>query len=331
MPATISALMKRLPTERDLSWLRSSLQVAAMLELATLPPYLVAYWSIKDAKSPAARAIRPIIMEEMLHLGLVCNLLSAIGGAPVLTDPTVLPKYPDALPGGVIPGLELSLRGFSRDAIADFMKVEYPADGPVALFHDKSYPTIGAFYDAISAALIAKAPELKVNTQQSGSLGLTHLTTLDEALAALALIKRQGEGSASSPVDTGLNDLAHYYRFAELFHQHRIVLDDTTGDWSYTGEIVQMPDVWPVGVVPAGGYAQQDVTPAVWALLSEFDREYTAMLRQLSDAWRTGDPDFLGQAESTMSIGLTGPAEDLVKIQIPNQLVNYAPCFRFIA
>lgn len=302
-----------------------------MLELATLPPYLVAYWSIKDAASPAARAIRPILMEEMLHLGLVCNLLSGLGGVPVLDDPAVLPSYPGALPGGVIPGLEMSLRGFSREVIADFMKVEYPADGPVALFHDKSYPTIGAFYDAISNGLIAEAPELKVNNQQSGSLGLKHLTTLDEALAAIALIKRQGEGSASSPVDTGLNDLAHYYRFAELFHQRRIVLDGATGKWSYTGAIVQMPDVWPVGLVPPGGYAEQDVTPAVWALLNEFDREYTAMLRQLSDAWRTGDSDFLDQAESTMSIGLTGPAMDLVKIQIPNQQVNYAPCFRFLA
>ncbi|MBE9211043.1 hypothetical protein IQ244_32075 [Nostoc sp. LEGE 06077] len=84
-----------------MDWLKSSLNAAIELELATLPPYLCAWWSIKDLGASAAGLIRSILMEEMLHMGLVANMLTTIGGTPRIS--TVLPSYPSPLPGGVIP------------------------------------------------------------------------------------------------------------------------------------------------------------------------------------------------------------------------------------
>lgn len=68
-------------SRRD-DWLRAALQVAVALELSTIPPYLCGWWSIRDRGSEAARLIRRIVGDEMFHLGVVCNLLVAVGGRP---------------------------------------------------------------------------------------------------------------------------------------------------------------------------------------------------------------------------------------------------------
>src|SRR5262245_10440365 len=111
-------------TRHDLDWLRRSLQAAIELEFATIPPYLTAYWSIKDRRNPAAASIREVCLEEMLHLAICCNLLTAIGGSPALNTPAVVPSYPGPLPGGVHPGLVVRLEGLSKEVAKSFMEVE---------------------------------------------------------------------------------------------------------------------------------------------------------------------------------------------------------------
>src|SRR3954447_18309533 len=49
---TIIDLMRVSPADHDLEWLKSSLQAAVELEMATIPPYLCAMWSIKDPADP---------------------------------------------------------------------------------------------------------------------------------------------------------------------------------------------------------------------------------------------------------------------------------------
>ena len=66
----------------DISWLHDALQTAVQLELSTLPPYLIARWSIRSPGDPVAQTIKQIAREEMLHMGLACNMLTAIGGSP---------------------------------------------------------------------------------------------------------------------------------------------------------------------------------------------------------------------------------------------------------
>ena len=73
--ATVAALLAE--PAHDLEWLRNALQVAIQLELATLPPYLTARWTIKSGADPVARSIYDIRQEEMFHFGLACNLLAA--------------------------------------------------------------------------------------------------------------------------------------------------------------------------------------------------------------------------------------------------------------
>ena len=89
----------------------------------------------------------------MRHFGLVCNLLVAIDGTPVLATPEVVPGYPGGLPGGVCPGLEIVLRRLSKDQAKVFMDIEYPQGGPIAIrAMAETFDSIGEFYAAILAA-----------------------------------------------------------------------------------------------------------------------------------------------------------------------------------
>ena len=328
-PQQIVELMRVPAANHDLGWLRQSLQAAIALEFATIPPYLTAYWSIKNPLDPSAASIREICIEEMLHLGVCCNLLTAVGGAPVLNTPDVVPRYPGPLPGGVHPGLEVWLEGLSADVAKLFMDIEYPEGGPVARQREREeFATIGAFYAAIDAALVSVAPSMHVERQLEHAQmpNLRVMSSLDEAREALALIRRQGEGSTASPEEAA-GDLAHYYRFGEIHHGKKFRKHPITGHWDFDGDVVPLPDVWPVARVPAGGYTREQVAPQVWTLLERFDRGFAAMMDQLHLAWTTPAPELLDAAVGRM-FGLRRPSVDLMKMPIPGTSGTYAPCFR---
>src|SRR4051812_1167970 len=81
--------------------LRRHLQWAIELEHATIPPYLCALYSLDPARNPeAAQVVGTVLAEEMIHLALAANLLNAVGGAPRLDTPDLLPPYPHPLPHG---------------------------------------------------------------------------------------------------------------------------------------------------------------------------------------------------------------------------------------
>jgi hypothetical protein len=64
--------------------------------------------------------IREILLDEMSHVGLVGNMLSAIGDTPKLCDEQGkerVPKYPCKLPGNVRPGLVVRLTGLTRGSL----------------------------------------------------------------------------------------------------------------------------------------------------------------------------------------------------------------------
>ncbi|HET9197276.1 MAG TPA: ferritin-like protein [Solirubrobacterales bacterium] len=115
---------------RDVESLRQVLQLAIQLEHATIPPYLCALFSIlPGANVEVADLIRSVVMEEMFHMVLVCNLLNAVGGQPRIGAPGFVPRYPGHLPAGVRPDLNVTLRKCSKEHIRDvFMAIELPAD-----------------------------------------------------------------------------------------------------------------------------------------------------------------------------------------------------------
>ena len=94
---------------------------------------------------PIIRRIKDVVLEEMLHLGIACNLLNALdGGMPNISGS--VPTYPRwGLPGGVHPGLACGSALFSKAVVADtFMKIEEPESGPIVWYRGESFPTIGA-------------------------------------------------------------------------------------------------------------------------------------------------------------------------------------------
>ena len=101
------------PAIRTVADLHYYLRVAMQLEHATIPPYLVALYSIKPGSNiDATNVIRAVVVEEMLHLTMAANLLNAVGGTPDLTYTGFVPTYPAYLPDGE-DDFEVGLAAFS--------------------------------------------------------------------------------------------------------------------------------------------------------------------------------------------------------------------------
>jgi hypothetical protein len=103
------------------------LKVAMQLEHATIPPYLIALYSIKPNTNLAATdIIRTVVVEEMLHLTLASNLLNAVGGEPDLSSQGFVARYPAHLPDGE-EDFEVNRAAFSLETLEIFLKIERPA------------------------------------------------------------------------------------------------------------------------------------------------------------------------------------------------------------
>ena len=124
--------------------LKRSVRAAIALELATVPPYLTAMWSIKTDPSFVASTIYGVVVEEMSHMGLACNMLAGLGESPALTTASYVPTYPGPLPGDVNPALEITLRRLTPEQLKTFMDIEYPEGGPITLKAGRSFGTIGS-------------------------------------------------------------------------------------------------------------------------------------------------------------------------------------------
>jgi hypothetical protein len=262
----------------------------------------------------------------MLHMGFACNMLSALGRAPQIASATVAPTYPGPLPGGI-----------------KFMTIEYPENGPIAMFWSagQRYATIAEFYAAVSAVFDDPSVTLPnpFDTQKQlteGILGLTIIHSKEEAKDAIALITHQGEGTKQSPFEGGGpagsdDDLAHYYKFAELFHQHKIRKNPDPQaplPYDFKGDPIAVPgvnDIYPMADVPPGGFTQS----------FPFDTQYSQLLKQLQDAWREGHGDKsstnLADAINNGMPNLTTAARALLsqKLPAPGGVGIVGPSFQF--
>lgn len=309
---------------RGVDWLREALQVAVALELATIPPYLCGWWSVGDRTSHVARLVRRIIGDEMYHMGVVCNLLVAVGGRPRITDAAL--AYPGPLPGGVRDGVNVYLSGLNRPFVHDVMMAIEAPEAPLARGLNSS-PSIGHFYDDLMSAFRSTAPELSARGQLSQHIGsdvLEPVTDLDGVERAIETIKEQGEGTTSSPEDAFGDDYpAHYYAFGEIYHGRQLRREHD--GWRFTGAPVPFPDARPMGRVPAGGWP--DPSKRVQGLLDRFDTAYAKVLSTLEAAWADGDARTLRSAVRTMG-GLEAPALELMEIPVPGAPGTYGPQFR---
>jgi len=312
---TIQRLMQQAPATHDVAWLQSALQAAIQLELATLPPYLSAMFSIADQTSAPFTLINDIVFNEMTHFGLACNLLAATGGQPTIVAGYRKTVYPGPLPGGVKPKCDnsffpcdpdfevvlgfMDLKSFAKMA----MQIEYPED-PVplhaALALGETFPSIGEFYKAVEDAFTSNTAQLPYTTTKQLTkprMDITLVDNLANAVKAIELIRGEGEGSSKNPFFNG--KLSHFYAFGELFHGATYVFDPATqtGDW--TGTAIPAVTIAPMTPIPLGGYPNPPA-PAV-AALSTCDQNFTDMLTELDAAWATGSTASLGAAIGSMS------------------------------
>lgn len=325
--------------KRKHDWLKRSLRAAIKLEFFTIPPYLTAFWSI-GTSSRVADTIKEVVLEEMLHMGLACNMLVGLGEAPTFTTPKSVPIYPRPLPGDVNPDLNISLRRLTPSQLKVFMDIEYPEGGPITAEAARSFDTIGEFYAALLQAFETVNPTLDVKKQRDVMFQpyfhLFAVANLCDVRKAIDLIRRQGEGSRCSPEETP-GHLAHFYQFREVYVGAEYVQHPTTKQWSHSGRPVLMPEVWPMADIPEGGYKKADVPyPEVWQKIQEFDTTYTAMLRQLEEVWR--DPqthfgDYKDNDPLLAMLDLGTIAQWLMKNeqqQRPDRRGTYGPCFRIV-
>ncbi|MFD9130373.1 ferritin-like protein [Kitasatospora sp. NPDC059571] len=308
---------------RDVPWIRDALQTALELELATLPPYLCAWWSIRDRSDPAARLIQGIVYDEMFHMALVCNLLVAVGGRPSIVDGVM--SYPGPLPGGVREDLTVRLAGLGHDFVRDVMMgIELP-EAPVARVAGP--PSIGSFYDGLAAAFEEAAPELAADGQLRQRIGPNMLEPVarpSDVARVIETVKEQGEGTSTSPeCSLGREMLGHYYAFGEIYHER--MLERVDGVWEYSGDPLPFPDVRPMGVVPADGWPSPE--RRVRRLLHQCDALFTTVLRELEAAWDGGGHRALGRAVAAMR-SMEKPATALMDIPVPGTDRTYGPQFR---
>ncbi len=294
--------------------LRYYLQKAVELEHSTIPPYLTAMFSLKPGVNHTiATLIHSIVVEEMLHMTIAANILIAIGGRPEINKRGFIPEYPGPLPmniGDLIVGIE----AFSIPLVQNtFMAIEEPED-PIhiqppptfAAAAQPSYATIGQFYDAIEKKILdlgsdifvtKTAPPQVVNHHWFPPSKLFPITGPEIACAAIEIIKTEGEGTSTSPFQSG-HDPAHYYKFGEIVNGRRIVRTPN-GGYAYAGEAVLFDPagVWPLK--PNCKIDQFKKGTQARTRIERFAYSYSTLLNSLHDTFN-GHPERINAAISMM-------------------------------
>ena len=259
--------------------LQAALQTAMQLEFSTIPPYLCGQWSINSDPGGVGDMIQGIVVQEMYHFALAGNMLTAIGGMPDIANAAFIPGYPtNVLPGGIAQKLAVDLQPLTPDQVQVFMQIEYPEFTPVAFTLKAGPATIGAFYDTIAAGFTAVNPTINPNAFAVKAGEATPIKSVADALAAIALIKAEGEGTEGSPDQPvqGQKGFAHYYLFKEIYTQKTLV-QDASGKWGFSGAAIPFPTYY--------DFKQSTVTPNPSL---EFNQAVTKLLTGIQACWTSG-------------------------------------------
>jgi len=226
---------------------------AAQVEHLIMCQYLYASFSLKAGPEDGLTAERAaavacwrevltgIAVEEMLHLALVFNVMTAIGAAPPLSRPN-FPRRSDDLPGGV----QFRLLPFGTDSLTHFLYLERPegmerldAEGFVpaipprepiepgeVISRAQDFGTVGHLYRGIEQGLAALSGRfgergLFVGPRRAQATPelfrwpqLVAVHDLVSATAAINEIIEQGEGAR------GDWRPAHYGRFLGIWEEY---------------------------------------------------------------------------------------------------------------
>ena len=227
---------------------------AAELEHGIMCQYLFAAFSMKQGEDEGLttgelaavtrwrKQISHVATQEMLHLALVQNLLSAIGAAPHMVRPN-LPHQAGHYPAGV----QLALLPFGERALRHFMFLERPegmdlsdAEGIAAVGRaiphknerdivptGQDFATVGHLYRSIEAGfahladkygerwLFVGPPRAQATEEHFRWPELVAVTDLASAQRAIDTILEQGEG----PRGNWRN--AHFGQFVEILDEYQ--------------------------------------------------------------------------------------------------------------
>lgn len=273
--------------------LQDSLQTAMQLEFSTIPPYLCAQWSINNDPNQVTDMIGDIVVQEMYHFALAGNMLTAIGGVPSIANAAFIPSYPtNVLPGEIPQKLAVDLKPLTPEQVQVFMQIEYPEFPPVALAVGPA--TIGVFYDTIAEGFTTVNPAVNPNAFAVNSGEAKPIKSLADALAAISLIKGEGEGTMGSPdqPSAGNKTFAHYYVFKEIFTQKTLV-QDVAGHWSFTGPAIQFPTSF--------NFQQSTATPSPSLA---FNQAVSQLLIDLQACWTSGAKPNIGAMFNLQTLGI---------------------------
>jgi hypothetical protein len=286
---------------------RGALAQAVQLEHATIPAYLYSLYSLKPGTNDhIAELVASVVIEEMSHMALACNILNALGGTPALDDPAFLPRYPGPLPRSVEAGLHVTLEPFSIAHVEKvFMKIEepeHPLHFPVAAAAGDTI-TIGEFYAGIRSSIEALGdsaftgdPSRQV-THGFPSSDLIAVSDVASASQAIGIIVEQGEGTTTSPLDAAGDEYAHYYRFEEIVNGREL---QPAGDsYAFTGPAIPFDPagVWPLPANPKA--STYDPGSAARHACDTFNYTYSGLLGTLQIVF-DGSPGLLGAAIGQM-------------------------------
>lgn len=211
----------------------NALHEAAELEHGLLLQYLYAALSLKrrtdeglSAQDQALigdweRLILRVAVEEMAHLGTVCNLLSAIGAAPHFRRPTFPQPVEKYYP------FDFQLERLNDATLYRFLCFELPVGEPPpepprhlapldAAPEPIAYSRVGELYTAISDGF-ARVPNLFIGPPENqdeddwgNNMSLRLVRDLPTAQAAIAAIIVEGEGTPQN------REQSHYGRFLAI-------------------------------------------------------------------------------------------------------------------
>ena len=189
--------------------------------------------------------ILQIAIQEMVHMSLACNLLTAIGGAPHTRRPN-LPSSPQAYP----PSFRLQLLPFCKETLDSFVFIERPEEeeassgetggsglpsrGPVKFSDifssERPYQTVGRLYRGIEDGLgylsqkygedqlFLGPKDAQIADAYFSLPGLFPVTGLQSGVAAIEGIVEQGEGAR------GDNQDSHHGRFLTIQEEYQQLL-----------------------------------------------------------------------------------------------------------
>lgn len=283
---------------------------AIKLEFSTIPPYLTALLSLHPGRNGGIReTIHGVVVDEMLHMTIGCNILNALGGRPRIGEPDFLPAYPGPLPMSIGDGLVVGLEPFSTDlARRVFMEIEEP-ETPIpipVLARAAELQTIGAFYamlaeklESLGDAAFTGDPTRQVVPAAWFGQRAFPIRGVADALRAVRLVVEEGEGTAASPLDPD-GEMAHYYRFEEIWRLRRVARDDSVAaGYSFSGPVVPFDAdaVWPI--TPNQKLAELDGDSQAGRRASQFTFVFTKLMRALGQTF-DGAPDMFDSAMGLM-------------------------------